>query len=477
MSKRWITPVIAGLAIVLAGCHDDTSNESLVARAGDHRLTVDQVVSLLQDQESVPTQAAVVRSLADLWIDYTLLAEAVAKDSTFPDLDLGALVKDQTDQEMVFALRDSMIHVDTIISRDELKQLYEAQAPDVKIHARHIMLTVPFQATQAQRDSVRAELEGLRVRIMAGERFEDIARAFSQDPGSAAAGGDLGHFGKGDMVKPFEDAVLALKPGQVSDVVETPMGLHLIKLEDLQVQDFDQAAAAFRTRVVQQRTEAAESTFVAGLEGRSPPHVTDGALDVAKELARDPGTSLSSGAARRALVEWDGGAYTAGELQESLQFEQAPFRQQLQQSPDPQVEGYLLDLARRKLLVDEARASGLQPPQARVDSLIADARGQLLAAAHRLGLTDLNRAPGEPLQTAIARAVRSALSDNLTGATAIVPLGPVGFQLRKGVPISVYDNGIGQALLRIAQVRAARGPSAAEASPDTSSQAADTVSR
>jgi len=477
MRKRWIVPALAGLALTVGACHDDTTDENVVARAGDYRLTVDQVVSLLQDQEDVPAQATVVQTLANLWADYTLLAEAAWNDSTFSDLDLGALVRERTEQEMIFALRDSVIQVDTVISDDELKSLYETESPDVRIRARHIMLTVPFQATQAQRDSVRAELEGLRDRIEGGERFEDLARTFSQDPGSARSGGDLGYFGRGDMVKPFEDAVLALKPGEVSDVVETPMGLHLIELEDLQVQNFEAAAPDFRARVIQERNAAAESTFVARLEGESPPQVTEGAIGVAKELARDPGTSLSRGAARRALVEWRGGSYTAGELQARLQFEQPSLRQQVQQSTDDEIEGFLLDLTRRELLVEEARAAGLEPSKERVDSLVADVRVQLMGAARTLGLTDLDRAPGEPIQAAISRAVRSALLDNLSGATRIVPLGVVSFQLREGIPISIYDAGIGQVLLRVAQVRAGRGASALEEGVDTTGPAPDSASR
>jgi hypothetical protein len=100
----------------------------------------------------------------------------------------------------------------------------------------------------------------------------------------------------------------------------------------------------------------------------------------------------------------------------------------------------------------------------------------LFGAAGALGLTDLDQAPGEPIQYAISRAVRAALVDNLSGATRIVPLGLVSFQLREGVPISLNDGAVGQALLRIGQVRASRGPSASE-SADTAGQAADSASR
>ncbi|HSH76751.1 MAG TPA: peptidylprolyl isomerase, partial [Longimicrobiales bacterium] len=401
---------------ILIGCGNDASDPDLVARAGEYRLTVDDVVELLEDEESLPAQAAVVESLVDLWIDYTLLADAAVEDTLFSDLDLIPLVRQQVDREMVFQLRDSVIQVDTFITPEELRNLYTSQAPEVEIRARHIMLTLPFEATGEQRDSVRLVLEGLRERIITGARFEDVARAFSQDPGSSQSGGDLGFFMRGDMVLPFEEAALALEPGELSEVVETPMGLHLIRVEERRVQDFEEAAPAFRARVQAERTTAAESTFVAGLEGRSPPRTTEGAYEVVRELARNPGTRVTGRAARRALVEWDGGAYEVRDLQDLLQFEQPLMRQQVAASTDEDLETFLLGLARRTLLIAEARRSGLEPPRARLDSLTEGVRSQLLGVARSLGLTDLDQAPGEEREIAIARAVRQALADNLAGA-------------------------------------------------------------
>jgi hypothetical protein len=475
-SRARIALLLIPLCLAALGCGDEEVSSNVVASVGDYRFTVDDVVDLVVDEEQIPVEASMIESLAELWVDYVLLAEATAEDSTYGQLELEAMVRQRIDQEMILQLRDSVIQVDTSLTDDELRDLYAAESPAVQVRARHIMMTPPIEATQAQRDSVRAALEQVRTRIVGGASFEDMARQFSQDPGSAESGGDLGFFARGDMVQPFEDAVMALEPGQVSGVVETPMGLHLIRLEERRVQDFEEIAPQFRANVLQQRVAAAESTFVAGLEGTSGIQVAEGALDVARELARNPTTSLSGRAARRALVSWDGGEYSAGELLELLRFEQPSLRESVAGATDVELDDFLQDLGRRDLLVTEARTSGLEPARERVDSLTRDVQGQLLAAARALGLADLDRAPGEDLEAAVQRAVVAALADNLSGATRIIPLGLVGFQLREGRSISIYPAGVGQALLSIGQIRAGRSPSPIEQIPnDTPGEAADTT--
>jgi len=467
---------LSALAALVA-CGGDAETGPLVARAGDYELTVDDAVQLIVDEEGLPTQATVVRSLAELWVDYTLLAEAAADDSTFRQIDFTGVVQPLVQQMMVLQLRDSVIQVDTAISSDELEQLYAAESPDVELRARHILLTFPVQATQAQRDSVRTRLQGIRAQIVGGASFEDMARRVSQDPGTAGNGGDLGYFALGEMVQPFEEAVMALEPGQVSDVVQTPLGLHLIRLESRRVRDFGEIAEDYRAYVQARRFAEAESTFVAGIEGRSAPTLREGALAAARELAQAPETRLSGQAARRPLVEWPGGAYTAGEFLELLRSEQGGLRDEILRRGDEELGELLRGQARRQLIVQEARAAGLEPPRERVDSLTSEARRQLREATRAVGLFPLDRAPGEERGIAVQRAVREALADNLSGATRIVPLGLVGYQLRQGVPIAVYDPGIGQVMLQVAQVRASRAPSVLEQNIGAGQEPGDTTAR
>lgn len=469
--KIWRTlPAIAGLAL-LAACAGERPTEGVVARVGQQDLTVDQAVQLLVDQENLPNQVEVVRALADLWVDYTLLANAVADDSTLASLDLEPMVRQQLEQEMIFQLMDSVIQVDTVITDEDLRVAYEQEAPDAQVNARHILLSFPQQGTQAQRDSVRTVLEGIRRRVVAGERFDELARQYSQDPGSAAMGGDLGTFGRGEMVKPFEDAAFALQPGEVSDIVETPYGLHLIKVESKEAPGFDQVKDQFRSRAQNQRFVQAESAYVATLEAAGQPEIADGALGVVKELAKDPTTRLTGRAAARPLVSFVGGAFTVGDYQNLVQAQAPQFRESVSTASDEQIENFLRGVAQRKLLVAEAERTGFEPARARVDSLVTDARRQILDVAEQIGLRRLDQAPGEDVAPAIARAVDQSLQDVLNGAADVVPLGQLAFQLRRTTPERIFDTALGQVVLEVGRIRATRSP----APMDTAGMPADTA--
>lgn len=469
MKTSRFVPALLGLLLV-AACDSTRSNEGLVARAGDQELTVDQAVELLVDQENLPNQTEVVHALADLWVDYTLLARAVARDSTLEELHVEPLIRRQLEQQVIAQHMDSVLQVDTSITESELREAYEREAPDARIRARHILLGFPDQATQSQRDSVRRQMDSIRQRVVGGESFEALARQFSQDPGSASQGGDLGTFGRGDMVRPFEDAAFALQPGETSDVVETPFGLHLIRLESKEVPGFDSVRDSYRQRVQSQRFMSAESTYVASVEADAQPQVSASAHEVLKELAKDPGTQLTGRAADRALVSFEGGAFTVGEYQLFIQSQQPQLRSRIETATDEQLEDFLDGMAQRELMVEEARKAGLEPDRQRVDSLVTETRRQILLAADEIGLRKLDRAPGEALTPAVGRAVHQSLMDILTGAKNVVPLGPIAFQLRSRVSTGVYEAGIGQVVIRIGQERAARSPSAAEQGPGSTAE-------
>ena len=82
----------------------------------------------------------------------------------------------------------------------------------------------------------RAKIEGLLARVRAGEDFVKLANEFTEDPSGKGTGGDLGWFGRGTMVKPFEDTAFALKQGEVSGVIETQFGFHIVKTEERRAQ-------------------------------------------------------------------------------------------------------------------------------------------------------------------------------------------------------------------------------------------------
>lgn len=455
MTNRWSWLAVVG-ATLLVACEGGGNSARLVARVGDHTLTVDQVVKLIDGRKDVPNQPTVVRAVANLWGDYTLLADEVARDSTLKDVALEPLIRQQLDQETIYRLRDSVIHVDTAISDAELKKLYEKEAPGVRLRASHILFTLPRNASQAQRDSVRSLAEAVRKRAVAGENFAALARKYSQDEGTASKGGELGSFGRGDLAPALEKVAFALEPGQISDVVQSPYGLHIIRLESRTVPDFAQMRDSFRIKVQNQRYMKADSTYVAKLEAEAQPKVSDDAVAIVRAMAKDPDARLSSRAAQRPLVSYRGGALTVGQLQLMLQSgsDQQQFNQSVQGATDEQIKAFLHGLMQRDLLVAEARKVGLAPSEERVDSLVSSLRGELLEVAQQLGLRTVRRAPGEAMAAAVDRAVMQSIQDILSGSKNVVPLGPISFQLRARRPLSVYDAGVRRVVAEVGGIRA-----------------------
>ena len=106
------------------------------------------------------------------------------------------------------------------------------QVPE-KVHAAHILLMYQGSAGATEditrtKEEAYQEIQNLLTRVKAGEDFSELAKEYSNCP-SGKNGGDLGEFSKGDMVKPFEDAAFGLKKDDISKIVETKYGFHIIK--------------------------------------------------------------------------------------------------------------------------------------------------------------------------------------------------------------------------------------------------------
>ena len=137
------------------------------------------------------------------------------------------------------------------VDEDALRRMYEEQEANFvqaeERRASHILIAVDPDADEAADQAARDKALQLLERIRSGESFEEIAKAESQDPGSAAEGGDLGFFGRGMMVKPFEEAVYGMSSGDISEPVRTRFGYHIIKLTDIKAQQgrpFEEVRAA-----------------------------------------------------------------------------------------------------------------------------------------------------------------------------------------------------------------------------------------
>lgn len=186
------------------------------------------------------------------------------------------------------------------VNEADLKTYYEQNAQRLsgaeERRASHILITSPKTAPAADREKARAKAEELLAVVKKfPDTFAAVATKNSQDPGSAANGGDLDFFARGAMVKPFEDAAFSMKIGDISGVVESDFGYHIIKLTDIKApkqRSFEEMRPELEADLVKQQAQKkyseAVETFTNGVYEQS-----DSLKPVAERLKLDVKTATN----------------------------------------------------------------------------------------------------------------------------------------------------------------------------------------
>jgi peptidyl-prolyl cis-trans isomerase SurA len=179
--------------------------------------------------------------------DIKTAIEDVKKQNNFTDEMLEKVLKNENvtindyrerlkEQMMISKVINYEVKSNIHIEENEIKKYYEEHRDEFKtpeeVRVRHMV----FMYSEEERDSSKEEMIRKKAvdilnKIREGEDFAKLASIYSEDP-SAKSGGDLGYFPRGKMIKDFEDAAFILKKGEVSDVIRTPYGFHIIKCED-----------------------------------------------------------------------------------------------------------------------------------------------------------------------------------------------------------------------------------------------------
>lgn len=181
------------------------------------------------------------------------------------------------------------------VSEEELKAYYEAHKESYKqkeqVKARHILIALAPTATPAEVEQGLERIKKVLAQAKKGKDFAELAMEYSEGP-SAATGGELGWFGHGAMVQPFEEAAFAMKKGAISEPVRTDFGWHIIKVEDRKEsrqQDFDEVKNRLRDTIAEDK--AADK--VSDLLDESMDRLFSGMTlkEIAKELKLDVSTT------------------------------------------------------------------------------------------------------------------------------------------------------------------------------------------
>jgi peptidyl-prolyl cis-trans isomerase D len=315
--------------------------------------------------------------------------------------------------------------------------------------ASHILITADKDAPADKRKEARTKAESLLADVRkAPGSFAEVARQHSQDPGSAAKGGDLEFFGRGAMVKPFEDAVYALKPGEISNVVESDFGYHIIQLTSVrggQRKPFEEVRAEIEAEVRRQEAQR--------LWAEKAEQFTNTVFEQADSL--QPVVDKLKLEARRATVQRQPaagaqGALASAKLLEAVFAQDAVVGKKNTQAVDI---GTNQLAAARVLVHSPARTLPLAEVRDRVRQRVAQSQafalarqeGQARLAAvqaksdEALPMTaTLSRADGRGPQKAVVDAVLAAPADKLPAVVGVA-LGEQGFVVAKVLRIVPSD--------------------------------------
>jgi len=445
---------VLSAALVLAACDGFkeamSAHQDVVARAGSQELSVERLAELLGNSR-VPLEKEVATRVAKLWVDYQLLGVAAARNDSL------------NDPKMI----DSAMW--SAIANQRAKKYYDVvsrswNAGDAAQHevrynqgdllaARHILIVTPQQGlTQASRDSLRRRAEALRPRVTAAN-FAQMASQHSMEPGARERGGSLGVFPKGTMVPQFEQALLALRPGEISPVVQTQFGYHIIyRPRFAEVKD-EVAAQAGDVVLAQQEQE-----FLKKLEDSAKIEIKPNAAATAKAVAADVDAHKDD---KETVATYTGGSLTAGELARWIEAfpPQANIRVQLQQAPDSLIPHFIRNILRNELVLRAADSAGVKLDSAE----IAQVRQQFAGNVQRVwqtlnispsALADSGKTPAERERVAATR-VESYMDRLLSERVPFADVPPpVADALHERFDSKVSQAGLDRAIERAARVRA-----------------------
>jgi peptidyl-prolyl cis-trans isomerase C len=201
--------------------------------------------------------------------------EAFKKALAERNMTIERLRSDTRNDLVISKMMDAEVSTTPGASDAEAKEFYEKNPDKFKqpeqVRASHILIRVDENADAAAKQKALAKAQALLKRAKAGEDFAALAKANSQD-GSAAQGGDLNYFGRGQMVPAFDEAAFKLKPGEISDIVTTQFGYHIIKVtdhKDASTVPLEQVADRVKQFLSGQKKQEKADQFIAGLKEKS----------------------------------------------------------------------------------------------------------------------------------------------------------------------------------------------------------------
>jgi len=270
------------ISFVLFAC-GKTDNSKVLATIDDEKITINEFNKELDKipinmKMMVATQSGKKNYLEKIIMKKLLLREA-SKENIEKDSEFQERLKEIKEQLIIESLLKKKINVDAQISEADLKQYYEKNKEtfkrDREINTRHILLNTEDEARQ------------IKEKILKGEDFAELARRYSIDPSAKTNGGEIGYHPKGTLLPEYEAAAFKLKKvGQVSDIVKTKFGYHIIKLEGIRPPSyvpFEEVKDFIKQKIAQEKQTQALEKYITNLKSTAKITINE---DLLKEEAQ-----------------------------------------------------------------------------------------------------------------------------------------------------------------------------------------------
>ena len=282
------------IAITTAVQAKEEEKNGVIAQVGPYKLTVKdfeaQVKSLPpQFQMAIASNKQFRDNFLERWVQVTLMGLKAREMKLDQDPAVKKRLEDLKNALLAQEFSRRYIENKVKVSDEEVRAYYEKHKDQYKqeaqVKARHILIKVPAGGDEKAWEEAKKKAMDIKKMAEKGEDFGELAKKYSNDPGTKDRGGELGYFGKGRMVPEFEKVAFSLKPGEISDPVKTIFGWHLIQVEDVkapQAKPFDEVENSVRQRVLQEKRQKELDKLLEDVKKRYQVKINKEVLDQVK---------------------------------------------------------------------------------------------------------------------------------------------------------------------------------------------------
>lgn len=340
--------VVLGVVLATSGCDAIGGSSGVVARVEGYELRVDRLAQVMAEGKNMPIRREVAQQVANLWVDYAVLAQAIAEGAPLYDSaivyasmwrDVQQLIADHYYDQVVAPVAD--------VDSARLDSIYEAGEFRV---VKHILVRSGPSDPPPVKAERRARADTALQRFQSGLSWDDLNTRYNDDR-TRDVGGNLGVVVRGQHIPDFEAAAFALAPGAISGVVATSFGYHLILRPTL-----GEVYEQFKNGVEELMILEADTSFLDDLAERKRIRVSRSATDRAREAFSNILAHKNSNAR---LGSYEGGRFRLSEFVRWFEGFAPTDQSQIAALADDELEDFIREVITHHVLVLEARAAGI----------------------------------------------------------------------------------------------------------------------